>query len=401
MNNFWSLTCFEYKKIFCKKSRWIALLIALSVQLLFILAPLLGNYYIDGKAVESRLSQYQKTREEKRKINGRPLDSGLLLEASAVYANYPSDSDIHFYNTEEYAAMLPYEWVYFAYSRVNDTGLPEFQNMTQEQAGSFYQARKELVSDIVRSYPMSDNAKDAVLAMDDQVKTPFTLSFFDGYATILSCTDISGLMGAFLLCICIAPIFSGEYTSGADQLLLSSRHGKRSLLAAKLFTGFSLAAILSLFFTLTLHLVSLISFGTDGGDSPIQLMHVQSPYPLTLKEAAVIMAVTSLLGALLTAAVTMLLSSRMKSPFGVITPMMITLFIPIIIYPPEINALIYHLFTLLPVYSMRVWVMLDIMQFELPGLVVKPYIFLPIFSALACIVTIPFTCRNFRKHQVS
>lgn len=400
MNNFWGLTAYEYKKIFSKKSVIIALFLTLLLLPLCACMPLLGNSYVDGKVFESYYKSFQTDRDYLRALAGRRLETDILMEASAAYNKLP-DAE-RYTQTEEYQTFArPYSMIYMYYRSVYQDGVVGLRSLTREKAGDYYNARRELLLNALDQTLMSDKAKKAVAAMDAEVATPFTLAYEEGYSAFLANSNLSGILAAFLLVVCIAPMFAGEYTRGTDQLLLSSRYGKNLLIRAKVFAGFSLAAIFSLGYTLLFYLSCMLVYGFDGGNAQLQLYLPSSPYPLTLLQAVFIVAVCSLLATLFSAAVTMLLSAWMKTPFGVMILITIFLIAPMMVNPPSSSLVLYHLYTLLPAGSFHHRFLLDITQFEVLGLVIKPYLFIPAFSAAASAAAMLFLFKAFRNHQVS
>lgn len=404
MSNFWSLVGFEYKKILRKRSVQAALLLAVLVTAFSVCGTLLGNYYVNGEVYESNYEAMVRDRAYERALAGRKLDEKLIAEEVNAYAKIP-DSD-RYSDTVEYQTFArPYSAVYSLVRAIYNMesapfGMTDFQTLTEERADQLYEARRDKQVKLVEATNMSEQAKDSVLALDAQIETPFTIAYTDGYARFFVAIYTFGLTAAFVMAICIAPLFSGEYASGADQLILASKHGKNKLIGAKLFTGFSLAAAISLVLTTVGYFLSLFLFGFDGADVPLQLYMPMSPYPLTMKQTALILATCAFFACLMTAAITMLLSARLKSPFGVIILVGLLLIVPMFLFVPETNITLYNLFHLLPTNMMAIWGAAAEIQYELFGLVIKPCVFLPVFAAVISILLTPFAYRSFKKHQI-
>ncbi len=53
MNNFWDLVRFEYKKIYMKKSTWIAMVLFVVGIVFSCFGVIIGNEYVDGIPVRS------------------------------------------------------------------------------------------------------------------------------------------------------------------------------------------------------------------------------------------------------------------------------------------------------------------------------------------------------------
>jgi ABC-type transport system involved in multi-copper enzyme maturation permease subunit len=405
MSSFWSLTGFEYKKILQKRSVWIMLLLALLVSAASVGGTLLGNTYVEGEVYESYYEAMVKDRNYARMLDGRALDGQLIMEAAEAYAKI-TDSD-NYQSTANYQTFArPYSAVSSISRAIFSTAAgrfttEDFQALKREQAEQFYSIRRDRQVQLVEDTGMSDKAKAQVLALDAQVQTPFKFSYVDGYTRFFVITYTLGLTAAFVMAVCVAPLFSGEYVSRADQLILASKHGKHKLILAKLFTGFSLAAAICLVLTAAVYLCSMLLFGSDGVNAPLQLYTPMSPYPLNMGQTALILATCVFFACLMTAAVTMLLSARLKSPFGVIILVSLLLIVPMFVNANQANLGLYKLLLLLPTNMMAFGAVTGDIQYQLAGLVIRPYVFMPLFAAGLCVLLAPLAYRSFKNHQIA
>ena len=88
--------------------------------------------------------------------------------------------------------------------------------------------------------------------------------FTSGMDMMLSYVTTFLLFAAVLLIVMIAPVFSDEYTSGMDSLILSSRYGKTRCARAKILASFVTAATILIGTVAFIVLVTIGYFGTDG-----------------------------------------------------------------------------------------------------------------------------------------
>ncbi len=153
------------------------------------------------------------------------------METVNAYAQIP---EADFYqSTQEYQTIArPYSPIYGTIRSVFNTAskrfnMEDFQMLTEAQADGYYSTRHEKLAQHILQTHMSDKAKERVLLMDEQIKTQLTFSYTDGYTRYFVMINTLGLFSAFVIAICVAPLFSGEYASGADQLILSAKHGKK------------------------------------------------------------------------------------------------------------------------------------------------------------------------------
>lgn len=404
MNSFMEIVKYEYKKTLRRRSSVIALVFGLAVSVLSICGVLMSGYYIDGRIYESNYDAMVKDRYYAREISGRKLDDALLLEAAAGYRTIPETVGVY-QGTDEYQQYArPYSSIYSLARQVYRTSADRFEiknmgNLTKEQAEQFYASRMERIEEEVNATLMSDKAKKAVIEKA-RLKEPITFSYMDGYENLFTILYTSGAVAAFVMAICIAPLFAGEYASGADQLILSSRYGKGKLIGAKLFAGFSLAAAIALIFILQAYIQCMLLYGPDGKDNLIQTIDILCTYQFTAKTTALLQSISILLGCLFLAAATMFLSAKLKSSFGVIILITIFLIVPMLVNVPEKPLLPYLLSLLMPVTMMSYWQLTEINQFEISGMVIPPYIAGWVFASFCILILTPFAYRAFKKHQI-
>lgn len=407
MNTFWILVKFEYLKILKKKSVLIAIFLGVLMLILSCWGTLLGNTYLDGKPFETNYNAMVKDREYARSLSGRTIDSKLLLEAASAYATIPKNVTSYI-STDEYQknARL-YSEIYRLAIRVYSTPNIPFDrermgNLTLNQTERFYELRNKKIEQQITTSLMSKKAKTIAQKKANEVLTPFTFSYTDGYGRFFTILfSATSLISAFIMAICIAPIFAGEYTSKMDQLILSSKHGKGTLIKAKLFTGFSFAAIFSLVLTIISYFQCMLTFGFDGGNSPVQIYNMLCIYSLTLKETALLQSICVFFSCIFTSAITMLLSAKLKSPFGVIILIALLLFVPIMISTPDNPFIASQLFKLLPSNMPIFWNIISIDQYHFFGLVIPPYIMIPTFAIICSILLTALTFLAFKQHQLS
>lgn len=404
MNSFWNLVGFEYKKIFKKKSVILLLMLSIAVTVFCTVAIFFGKIYADGGFYETSRDSIRKDRTYERALSGKAVDSELIMKAAQAYSKI-SDGDTNTANKQYEMYARPYSAMHILSSRVYSQSsgqftIEDFKKLTKDEADNFYKIRRQHVVDSIEKSFMSKHSKNKLLALDTQIKTPFIFEYIYGYTHFDSGMYTIGLLICFVLAICLAPIFSGEYTSGTDQLILSSKHGKKQLIRAKLFTGISLSSLICLTLMSIIFVLSTQTLGTDGFNAPLQLLMPLCPYPLTMGQAALALAVCVLFASLLTACICMLLSSKLKSPFGVIIIITVIIVVPLFISINEFHVLSHNLFNLLPTKMVNFMNITSLIQYEIFGLVLPPYIFMPIFALLASALLMPFAYRGFKNHQI-
>lgn len=400
MRSFFELMGFEYKKMLMRKSAVIALvLVTFSIVVSPALA-LVGHVYVDGKQFETYYQAMVRDRTYARALSGRSVDNALVEEVKAAYAKVPI--------AVRYATTPEYQQYARAYSGVFNMVEAVYQlNMealrvfiTSDETPDFYQTRDERIQHNIQALNISEASKDKLLQWNRKIAKPLIFAYHDGYERYFAVMLTTGIFTAFALAICLAPMFAGEYGARMDQLILSSKLGKSAMISAKLCTAISFSVLYFLLMAAVSFLSCMLIYGFDGANAAFQLILTLNVYPLTMLQAAAAYTVCVFSSTILTIALTLLLSSKIKSPFGVIIIISVLLFVPMMLHVSENNVWLYRLFSLLPSSMMGVWSVYSHIPYEFFNLTVSPYIFFPIFAIIASAVMLPFARKAFRNHQV-
>lgn len=146
----------------------------------------------------------------------------------------------------------------------------------------------------------------------------------------------------------------------------------------------------------------MIVWGSGGANSDITLMGNIFPYPLTVGQCAVRYVISLTMACMLFSAIASALSAALKAPFSTIVIMSVLLIVPMFInVPGEAPIWIFCLNNLLPTNMMAYWGAMFDYQYEIFGLVIPPYVFLPVFAAAVSCLCSALAYRSFRKHQIS
>lgn len=408
MNIFGNLVSYEYKKIFKRKGAVITLILAAVLSLVSVFGTIIGYVYdSNGEPVMSRYDDMKIDLEYARELSGRAIDSELIMEASEAYSKLRFDSSEKYTDSEEYENYArKYSEIYSIVRSVYNTSserfdVEDFGNMTVEQADKFYEMRRQKQEQSIMQTKMSDTAKQSVLAADTKVEKPIMFEATNGYTRFFAIMYTTGIIIAVAAAIIFAPLFSGEYTSGADSLILSSKHGKGLLVWAKLFVELTLSAGLAVILTVLTYAECMAIWGTDGADAAIQLQVPMMSYPLNMGQCALLYSAGVFAACIMTAALTALMSAAIKTPSGTIVIMSVIIIAPMMMNVSEDIVWIYKLYCLLPSNMMAYWYILDSIQFELFGLVIRPYIFTPVFAAVAAVIFGVSAYRVFGNRQVN
>jgi hypothetical protein len=403
MNSFWDIVWFEYKKILMRRGVVVTLLLLTVFTVISPAMTLTGYVYVEGEPVETHYEAMIKDRAYERALAGRVVDETLFREMLDSYAKIsPEEQDtaVAYQEREQYAR--PYSAVRRILNAVyRDQAWESLLALTDGELAGFYEHRREELEERVGRLAVSDGARAWLLEQDEELETPWVFEYLDGYHRFIVLSITTGVFIALALAICLAPLFAGEYASGASALLLSSKLGKNRLISAKLFTAVSFSAGLCILMMGASFLLSGAIFGLDGANAWIQAdSSPYVPYPLQMWQVACLVMVCVLLACIFSSSITLLLSSRSKTPFGVIIIMTLLLVIPLLFGVSDTSVLAYDLYRLLPTQIMSIDALLSYVPYEFFGVYIPPYVFLPVFAAVVSAILLPLAWRRFRGHQV-
>lgn len=375
MHSFFDLVGYEYKKILKRKSVWVMLVLGVLIAVVTCGGVLIGDLYEDGVAFESQYEGMVKDRSYARNLAGRPLDERLLFQ---TYAR-------------------PYVMVRMYTRGIYDKSIVD---LTEEDAKAFYTIRDAKLKEEIAGTHLNERSKQKLNDLNEQIKKPFVYEYIEGYDRFLVIMYTTAIITSFIAAICIAPIFAGEYTSGTDQLILASAHGKKKLIWAKIFTGLTLSTLFSMSLIVITYFQCMFTYGFDGAHAQWQLCIPMSPYPLTMGQVALMLSICILCANLLCSMIVLFLSAKLKTPFSVIIIAVTIIVAPMYISISQNNVVLYNLVNLMPSNMMEVWHITSPILYEIFNLSIQPYIFMPIFSIIVTIILIPFTYSSFKKHQI-
>lgn len=408
MNLFFDLAGYEFKKILCRKRSVIVLTLVVLLGAVSVFGTVLGKrYYYDENGNETAVSAYEEDMTDRRygeELSGRVIDADLIMEAVESYRQVPLDSDLYYTFTREYQdTARKYSEIYGIVRRTLDLNdVEDFQNLTREQAERFDQVRRENREYVVENSSISENMRAYWRKCLDKSPKTLTYEYAGGYYRFVVIMYSTAIMAGAAVAIILSGIFSEEYASGADNLILSSKHGKGLVIGAKLFAAFVISAVLIILLIVISYAETMTVWGTGGADASIIFIGNIFPYPLTVGQSVLLYCLCMLAACIFFAAVTAMLSALLKAPFNTIVIMAILLIAPMFInVPDEAPIWVFCLENLLPTNMMAFWGAISEFQFEIFGLIIPPYVFIPIFAAAASCFCVYFAYRAFKRHQIS
>ncbi len=295
---------------------------------------------------------------------------------------------------ESYLNMLGNTFVH------NEMGYLNIPDIAPSDTPHFYQARNYNVNQYIDSLPqLSSTEKQYWKEKNKKIAEPYEYGCPLGWSNFGDTSQML-IICIFGICIAVAPIFSNEYQTGADAVILSTRFGKSKIAYAKIITALLFGSIVLTVNAAAALLLPLLAFGADGGNLPLQIMDSFCPYDLTFMETAFIILAISYLTMLGLLAITLYCSSKAKSSFTVLTADVLLIFFPVFLSSGS-NDIWNHIYMLLPYQALSgLSIFQEYLSYHL-GNAVLPLItaIIPVY-AIIIFLSVIFAGKNFCKHQV-
>lgn len=168
-----------------------------------------------------------------------------------------------------------------------------------------------------------------------------------------------------LVLIGLAPLFSAEYSRKTDAIILSSKHGKRKLIFAKIKAGliFSLASW-GLIEVINILIIAGI-YGTTGAEAYWQNFQIDvAPFPFNQLQITLVTLATSLLGTVFLASTIMMISVFCKNQFASLLIGGIILLAPCLNFTFTDNTILQSIYNFMPtrvLTAVNEWQMFDLL----------------------------------------
>lgn len=277
--------------------------------------------------------------------------------------------------------------------------------VTPEMASDWYGAVAQMTQEALDEgqggmWEYSDTERAYWTEMQASIDEPIEYGYVGGWDNVIDC--VAFLSFAILaVCVTLAPVFSFEYQSGADAVVLSARHGRTRLVAAKVIASLLWATAYFAACSAIVVGASLAFYGADGFWLSVQNIALSSPYPLSAGQAALTSVGLMYAACIGFACLTLALSSRARSALSVfvvdVALVLLTGLVPsagvgVIERALAIFPTCFSNFNML--FGAFESYRLGPLTTDLVGAVTFVY-------ALLALVAMPFAVMSFRRHQVS
>lgn len=259
-----------------------------------------------------------------------------------------------------------------------------------------------LVSLMRTEQPDSPAAQKKALEMYREVEKPFTVCP-GACSTVMDYQNIVGFLVLLFCTVLAAPVFSGEYQSGADDILRCTKHGRGRLGTARVIAALCVSGGTFLICSGVYLLLSNALFGWDTTGASMQMIYsILSLVEMDLGGLQWFFVLAGLLSVLASVSVALFLSAKCRSTVTALGCALVLCIAPVMIYMTVPGAAADWLCTLLPASGVGIqtsilYALTDFRFLNLGGLT----LWVPYGMLLAWVIEIPLffilTVRGYCK----
>ena len=407
------LVKYEFLKILRKKSTFIVMAVSLILTGFLFGLPVMQYQIYDQDGVIKGAEGIAFEKEQYAELSV-PLSEEYIAETIREVRRLFEDPDNVGYDGNERFLIGDAYWNKVAprekllnliantYSDPNERwGYNNLPDLDIKEGTHFYQRMEEKIQAVLDSpsRALSREQKEYWGSMADKADTPLQYGYYGGWEIIINSFEL--LMFALLaVCIVVAPVFSGEYQSGTDAVILSAKYGKTKLTTAKITASFLFGTATFILHILVAFVLPLAAFGIDGYDLPVQIANTAIPYPFTFLQAVLINIGIIYLVLLAMIGLTLMLSAKMKSPYFVLIILVPVLFIPMFLTPNGTTGA-YNLTLFLLPYRASMPELGKYISYQFGGQVLDALTVRAVLYGVLAVILPPLASLGFKKHQAA
>ena len=400
--NFGAVYRYECKKILRKKIVWISFSLGILISIFSVFAPLLGNYYIEGKFIDTNYNMYRTDRNYARALSGRKIDQELLEETIAAYRKVPQTTQTHYTSTEEYQKYArPYSEIFNFIRHLSGMQTAEIMYTWQPNEEELYAERQIFLTSLWEDLKLSKGETDFWTKLEAQIKTPYVYEAHGGYDTMLSSYQTIGLLVLMLIAICLSGIFSDEHLRKTDQLILSCPLGKTQLYWAKIAAGISFAVISTILFFVSVFVPSICLYGAEGFQAAFQFIYNPGSDPISCGQAVLIAYGNMAAAAVITSVLVMVLSELLRSNIATLAISVGLLIAPLLLNIPEQYRILAQIWNWLPWSFLALWNVFGRYTLSIFGHYLTPWQAVPLIYLAAGMAIAAVGKPIYQRFQVS
>lgn len=402
MNTFSVLYRYECKKLFQKKMVWVCLILCIMATLMSCFADLIGDVYIDGERIDNNYHYMMTDITYMKELNGRAIDQTLLEEMVAAYRQIPDIPGRHYISSEEYQQIArPYSDIYNFVRLTTMLQSSQIMYEWEPDEQEFYQMQKDFFEEDWSLLRLTEGEKQFWRNQRAKIETPLVYQECHTYSRLYSRFQGIGFFALLMQAICLAGVFSDEYSRRTDQLNLCTVNGRKGLYWAKLLAGISFAGGASLLLAILSFVSVMILYGKGNPSALLQFAFRFSAEPLSCGQALLIADGLMIVTVILVAVFTMFLSELTHSNVATLSIVGSLLTLAMITNIPESLRILSQLWLWLPFNILSVYHIFNAYTLPLFGMHLTAWQALPFIYLAVGIGLVLMGKRIYRGRQIS
>ena len=375
MNNLGTLYRFEIKKILKNRVTQVMLVILCIITIL--------------EAIVPGLSVTRDKRDARMELNGRIIDDTLLNE---MYQNIDDNGHSSTPNNEKY----------FGICYLEQTSIPGPDNVLADYtADDMYRAREEQILGYMDDIELSDQIITHWKEIMKKTEKPFKYIYSCGSLFLSQGLGVMMLIIMLLSALCLTTVFTIEYRQRTDQIVLSSRNGRKETYLVKLCAGLSVIIASTVFATGLLTVLIFVIYGSSGFDSIVQLSSIFSAYPFSMGQFIIIQMVIMITVVIMYAVFAMVVSIFTKNSLAVMGMMFGAYLFGELDVLSDKAGNISFLRTLMPSYVISMHSLSEYRMLNIGGKLFTIYVASPILYLLISIILTVIGSMVYERGQVN
>lgn len=314
---------FEIMKVFSKFKNRMAVVLLLIILVIVSMLTMNRVGYVDENGNHTSGIQAAKSLSaEKNKWKGYITEDvfAAVVKENAAINNSPealsediSEQDKAYARKQGISDIV--QIVNSAFSEWRDYNYYAIDNVSAREAGTVYDRRISNLKEWLASGEerFTDSETDFLIKQYEDLDTPFYYEYFDGWGALLQGISTFILILALIIGFLVSGIFSDEFQIKADSIFFSSKLGRNKAILSKMGAGFLITTVFYVVFILLYTFIVLLTLGTDGANSPIQLDMWRSVYNITFFQAYLFIVAGGYVGTLFAAIIAMIVSASTHS----------------------------------------------------------------------------------------
>ena len=395
-----SLFLYEVKKIAGRKIVVVGMVGAVFLILITFCVPLLGDYYVDGRRIGSNYEQFLRDESYAKILDGRKIDDALIKEMQEAYSNVDIEAYRYSLSDVYQKEARPYSKIFhFVRQYTGLSGALVIEDITGAEDAKV--RRMSFQEEHWQDSLLTEVEKEFWRKQETELDYPVTYRYVTGYETLFDACYTIGIVGLFVIASCMSGIFPQERVRKTDQLLLSSKYGRKHLFRMKFMAGIFVSLLMITILVIAALLCSFFIYGLRGHDAAFQLYYVGSSLNISMGEAVLITYMIVIVAVVFMGALVMLLSEFLDSSVGTLAVATALIVAPMVISVPEEYRFFSQLWIATPGDIVAIWNIFDVRTIVLFGKVFMIWQVVPIFYLIISIFLAILGENHFVRRQIN